>query len=168
MAARAVQERLNGDHGDHGDHVGPFAPCPECAGPARYAGRRSKTFKSVLGDLHLERAYYHCEPCGTGFCPRDAALGIEGAPLSPGVLRMVGKVGAIVSFQEGHELLHELAGVDVSTKHVERAAEMLGREIAGDEKLVVELPLPDEAVAPTLYLGKPATGAPLPQRRARC
>ena len=51
---------------------------------------------------------------------------------------MTGLVGAMVSFEEGHELLHELAGVDVPTKHVERAAEALGREVAEDEKLVVE------------------------------
>lgn len=35
-----------------------------------------------------------------------------------------------VSFEEGHALLGELAGVDVSTKQVEREAERLGREIA--------------------------------------
>jgi len=52
--------------------------------------------------------------------------------LSPGVHRMVGHVGALVSFQEGHALLRDLAGVDVSAKHVERAAEKLGREIATD------------------------------------
>ena len=52
---------------------------------------------------------------------------------------MAGLVGAMVSFEEGHELLHELAGVDVPTKHVERAAEALGREVAEDEKLAVRM-----------------------------
>jgi hypothetical protein len=74
---------------------------------------------------------------------------------------MVGLVGAMVSFEEGHELLHELAGVDVPTKHVERAAEALGREIAEDEKQVVEPPGADEPVAPTLYLGVDGTGVPV-------
>ena len=41
--------------------------------------------------------------------------------------RMVGLVGAMVSFEEGHELLHELGSVEVPPKHVERAAEALGR-----------------------------------------
>ena len=79
-------------------------------------GQACKNFESVLGPLRLERAYYHCELCEAGFC-RDRVLGLEGGSLSPGVLRMAGLVGAMVSFEEGHELLHELAGVDVPTKH---------------------------------------------------
>ena len=74
---------------------------------------------------------------------------------------MVGRVGAMVSFEEGHELLAALAGVDVPTKHVERAAEALGREVSEDERRVVEPPPPAEAVPPTLYLGMDGTGVPI-------
>jgi hypothetical protein len=74
---------------------------------------------------------------------------------------MVAQVGAMVSFEEGHELLSELAGVDVPTKHVERAAEALGREIAEDEKHVIDPPMPEEPLAPTLYLGMDGTGVPV-------
>jgi hypothetical protein len=158
VAARAVQARLNADTSDQ---IGPTAPCPRCATAARYTGRRAKTFTSVLGPLTLERAYYHCAPCAAGFCARDAALGLHDTSLSPAVTRMVGLVGAMVSFAEGRELLHELAGVAIPTKHVERAAEALGREIASDERCVVEAPPPDEPVAPTLYLGMDGTGVPM-------
>jgi len=113
----------------------------------------------VLGLLKLERAYYYCRSCGSGFYPRDRSLGVEGGMLTPGVLRMVGMVGAMVSFEEGHELLQELAGVEVSTKHVERAAEALGRAVAQDERFVVEPP--SARVAPTLYLGLDGTGIPM-------
>ena len=157
VAARAVEQRLNADTGDH---TGPTAPC-RCGQPARYAGRRGKTFESVLGPLTLARAYYHCAACATGFAPRDAALGLQGGSLSPSVLRMVGLVGAMVSFAEGHELLHELAGVAVSTTHVEHAAEALGREVAEDERHVVEPPVAVAPLAPTLYLGMDGTGVPV-------
>ena len=157
VAARVVEQRLNADTSDH---AGPMLPCA-CGQSARYAGRHGKNFESVLGLLRLERAYYHCELCEAGFCPRDRVLGLEGGSLSPGVLRMAGLVGAMVSFEEGHELLHELAGVNVPTKHVERAAEALGREVAADEKLVVEPPGPNEPLAPTLYLGMDGTGVPV-------
>ena len=73
VAARAVEQRFNADNSDH---IGPTACC-ECGQPARYVDRRDKTFNSVLGSLTLERAYYHCVACGSGFCPRDRALGLE-------------------------------------------------------------------------------------------
>ena len=156
VAARAVERRFNADRSDH---VGATAPC-SCGKAARYAGRRAKTFESVLGPLTLERAYYHCKPCKTGFYPRDRALGLKGVSLSPAVTRMNGLVGAMVSFKEGHELLRELAGVDVNTKQVERTAEALGGEIADDERCFVE-PLEVDPVAPTLYLGVDGTGVPM-------
>jgi len=155
VAARAVEQRLNADTSDHD---GATQPCPHCGGLAGYAGRHRKTVESVLGPLTLARAYYHCAPCATGFCPRDAALGMAGTPLSPAVTRMVGAVGALVSFAEGHALLRELAGVEVDTKQVERTAETLGRAIATDEQRVV---VPDPPAAPTMYLGVDGTGLPI-------
>ena len=156
MAVRHLAQRLNLDHSDH---AGGQIPC-ECRAMATYAGRREKAFTTVLGTLVLTRAYYHCEDCGAGFCPRDQALGLEGASLSPGVLRMVGLVGGAVSFEEGSALLKELAGVGVSPKAVERAAEALGREIAQDEREAAG-PDTDDELPPALYLGMDGTGIPM-------
>jgi hypothetical protein len=156
LAGRAVEQRINADQSDGGK---PHARC-ECGQLARYAGRREKTFESVLGQLKLERAYYYCAACGHGFCPRDRQLGLEDTSLSPAVTRMVAAVGALVSFEEGSQLLQELAGVSVNAKQVERAAEGLGVEIGADEKRdmtpVLVQPLPS-----TLYLGVDGTGVPM-------
>jgi hypothetical protein len=157
VAARAVEQRLNADVSDG---VAATLPCG-CGRAARYAGRRLKSFASVLGPLTLERAYYHCENCQAGFFPRDRALGLQDSSLTPGVLRMVGLVGAMVSFEEGHELLCNLAGVSVPTKQVERAAEELGREVAEDERCRVEPPPADQTLPATLYLGLDGTGVPM-------
>jgi hypothetical protein len=154
LAARALEQRLNADTSDH---AGPELPC-SCGGRAQYHGRHQKTFESVLGPLHLERAYYYCGQCESGFCPRDRALRVELFSLTPGVLRMTGSAAALVSFEESSSLLHELAGVKVSTKQVERAAEALGAEIAADEGRSLEKM---GAVAPTMYLGMDGTGVPM-------
>ena len=106
LAARALEQRLNADTSDH---VGPEAPC-SCGGSAQYHGRHRKTFESVLGSLHLERAYYYCAQCQRGFCPRDRALRMEMFSLTPGVLRMTGSTAAIVSFEESSALLQEWRG----------------------------------------------------------
>ena len=142
---------------DTSDHPGPTWPC-RCGKVARYAGRRPKTFQTSLGEMRLERAYYDCAACERGVCPRDRALGMEGTSLSPAVTRMVGLAAAMVSFQESSELLDQLAGLPVDAKQVERTAEALGREIAKDERAVVE---PSPPSAPTLYLGMDGTGVPM-------
>lgn len=154
VAVRAVERRLNADVSDCS---GAMCPCT-CGEVARYVDRRSKTFQTALGQMTLERAYYHCTGCGRGFCPRDRALGMERASLSPAVTRMVGLVAAMVSFQESEELLRELAGVPVGAKQVERTAEALGREIAQDERQVVEA---SEPCASTMYVGMDGTGVPM-------
>jgi hypothetical protein len=156
LAARAIEQKLNADVSDHSG--GPL-PC-QCGGTARYAGRRVKVFQSVLGELKLERAYYHCPACSNGFCPRDRLLGIDNTCLSPAVLRMIGTVGAMVSFQEGSQLLEELAGLKVDASQVERNAEALGREIADDERTYTE-PLGNTDLPPTLYMGLDGTGVPM-------
>lgn len=156
LAGRAVEQRFNADLSDE---VSAWLRC-SCGRAARYAGRRTKQVESVLGPLRLERAYYHCSSCGHGYCPRDKHLSIENTSLSPALTRMVGTVGAMVSFQEGSELLTELAGMAVDAKQVERTAEALGKEIAEDERHHTEpldtLPLPQ-----TLYLGMDGTGISL-------
>jgi Uncharacterised protein family (UPF0236) len=156
LAARAIEQRLNNDLSDK---AGPLLACP-CGREARYAGRRTKQVESILGPLRLERAYYHCSSCDHGFYPRDQYLGLENTSLSPALTRMLGTVGAMVSFQEGSELLTELAGVTVDAKQVERTAEALGKEIAEDERVHTE-PLDALPLPPTLYLGMDGTGIPL-------
>ncbi len=156
FAARVVEQRLNADHSDF---TGPSRPC-SCGQKARYVDRREKQFQSVLGELRLRRAYYYCAACRRGFCPRDRQLGMEGTSLSPALTRMVGTVGALVSFQEGSELLQELAGVEVGAKQVERTAEALGAEVGEDERQQVEA-WQEEPLPPTLYLGLDGTGIPM-------
>ena len=156
LAARAVARRLNEDRSDH---TGPTRACPRCGQQARYAGRRAKTFETVLTGMTLERACYWCAACGKGCFPRDAALGMARTDLSPGVTRMTGAAAGLVSFARASGLLADLAGVSVNTKHVERTAEGLGREIAAAERDGRFASEPPAAL--TMYLGVDGTGVPM-------
>jgi len=156
IAARAIEQRLNADISDYS---GQERPCP-CGATARYVDRREKRFITAVGELLLARAYYHCAACGQGVCPRDHALGMDGQSVSPAVLRMIGSVGALVSFEQGSELLRDLAGVRVDAKRVERSAEALGAEMAEDEQHQVHV-APAAEVAATMYLGMDGTGVPM-------
>ena len=85
---------------------------------------------------------------------------MEGASRSPAVTRVVGTVGALVSFAEGSELLGALAGRPVNAKQVERTAEALGIETAEEERQQV-VSAAEAEIAPTLYLGMDGTGVPM-------
>jgi hypothetical protein len=67
LSSRAIQQKINADSADY---AGAHLSC-KCGEPARYAGRRVKSFQSVLGELRRERAYDHCQACSRGFRLRD-------------------------------------------------------------------------------------------------
>lgn len=122
-----------------------------------YAGRREKTFVTVLGDITLKRAYYTDEN-GRGYFPRDERLGLDKDSLSGGVKRMIGHTASILSFKESSLMIEHLAALHVGFKQVERAAEDLGKEIARDEKSIVQDGNP---CSRTMYLGVDGTGCPM-------
>src|SRR5438876_7290283 len=121
----------------------------------------------VVGSSTCKVYWAHCDSSAVTITAPHAAtasvlamgLGIENTALSPALTRMVGTVGAMVSFQEGSELLTELAGVAVDAKQVERTAEALGEEIAEDERHCTEpcdvLPLPRTRISAWMEPGSP-------------
>lgn len=155
LAARAVERRLNADLSDG---QSPTQPC-SCGRAARLAGRHPKTFETALGPVTIQRAYYHCRPCGRGWFPRDRALGMAATSLSPAVTRMTGSAAAVASFATASGLLDELAAVRVNAKRVERVAEALGRELAAAERAAVFAAEPPAST--TMYLGVDGTGVPM-------
>jgi len=157
IAARFLEKMLNTDTSDY---AGPTVTCIFCGKEARYVSHHSKTFTSILGDITLNRAYYYCQTCGNGWCPKDYALGFGDSSLSPGVTRMISLVASAESFLEGSKLLSALAAVNVSEKCVERTAKKIGSVIAADEVTYVEeKPNPSD----TMYVGVDGTGIPMRQ-----
>ena len=64
---------------------------------------RDKEMLTLLGPVTIRRYYYYDEGCQTRWCPKDKALDIVGTSLSPGVRRIMGRVGANRPFGLGHE-----------------------------------------------------------------
>lgn len=155
VAARFIEKMLNTDVSDY---AGATLGCIFCGNEARYVSRHLKTFTTILGDITLSRAYYYCQSCAHGFCPRDHALGFGDSSLSPGVTRMISLVASAESFLKGAKLLSALAALNVSEKCVERTAKIIGSAIATDEVVYVkEKPNPSN----TMYVGVDGTGIPM-------
>ena len=161
-AGAAVLKELLATQGEPARQV----PCG-CGQAAHHRGRRRKQLLTVLGRVETERPYYVCPACHRGQSPRDRELEVEGTEYSPGVRRMMAVVGSETAFEQGREQLQLLAGLEVTTKAVERQAEALGAEIAAQEQaeiqqgLQLELPQVGGPEIPVLYVEMDGTGVPM-------
>jgi len=104
-------------------------PC-RCGPQAGYRELRSRALRTVLGEVKLVRPWYLCPHCHQGQFPVDRQLDIENRACSAGVRRMQALVGQQAPFDHGREQMKLLAGVEVTTKSVERTAEAIGADIA--------------------------------------
>jgi hypothetical protein len=121
----------------------------------------------MLGPVALDRAYYLCAGCHQGQSPRDQELDVVGTECSPGVRRMMAVVGSESSFDRSREQLHRLAGLEVTTKAVERHAEAIGSDIVEREQhqrnRVVQLEFRDilGPAVPVMYIEMDGTQMPM-------
>ncbi len=159
-------EALSADPG----YRGPRADCGR-GHEAVFAGYRGKVIDTVLGPVTLRRAWYHCARCGHGLAPRDGDLGVAGASMSPGLRAMTGKAAAAVPFAQAAGLLADLAGVRLTVKRVERAAEAGGSALAAASRAAARLvarrkliPLPPDPLPDKLYIVIDGTGVPMTSR----
>jgi hypothetical protein len=140
--------------------------CP-CGQPAHYREQRSKPVLTVVGPVEVLRPYYLCAHCGVGQFPVDVELDIENTEFSPGVRRMQAMVGQEAPFDHGREQMKVLAGLEVTTKSVERTAEAIGADIARRQQseiqkaLQLELPVVAGEPIPVLYVQMDGTGVPV-------
>jgi hypothetical protein len=150
------------------------APAPEqrtlpcaCGRQAAYRELRSKPVLTAVGSVKVSRPYYLCPHCHTGQFPADVELDIEDTETSPGVRRMQAMVGQDAPFDHGRQQLKLLAGLEVTTKAVERTAEAIGADIADREQAEIhratqlQLPIVIGKPIPYLYVQLDGTGVPV-------
>ncbi len=149
---------------DGGAYQGTGIPC-EHGHSAVFVEYREKKLLTVLGEVTVNRAYYHAQECHSGFCPKDKALDIVGTGYSPGVRRLLSKVGAMRPFGLGHQDLYELAALRVTAKEVERQSQIVGGQIEKFHRAQAEAVLCDNVIpfkaVPRMYISMDGTGVPV-------
>jgi len=160
VGGHVLETLLNADKGYRGSRI----DCPQ-GHRAEFVDYRSKRLVTVLSPVEVERAYYHCGCCGQGVIPKDLELDIVDSSFSPGVRRMMGRLGAKEAFDEGRRDLEELAGLIVKTKAVERVSEALGEDVEKSNKVECRAALSGKLEAieavETLYIAMDGTGVPV-------
>ena len=74
---------------------------------ARFIEYRIKRVKTVLGEIRMSRAYYYSKEEGRGFFPQDRIWDVEGNGYSPGVKRLVSRIGGQESFAQAGEIVRK-------------------------------------------------------------
>ena len=159
-----LEQLLNADHGGHS---GARRVCGS-GHQAEFIDYRTKSLQTILGPVQVRRAYYYCAQCpetaGRGVIPKDQELDVVGTSFSPGLRRLMARVGAQEPFDAARQDLAEMAGVVVQTKAVERISEAVG--VAAEAANQAEragilsgtgLPI---AAAVRLYVEMDGTGVP--------
>jgi hypothetical protein len=104
--------------------------CPHCQEAAKFEGYRNKTVVSLLDQVCLQRAYYHCKHCGQGHFPWDAELALSGQRYTLAVREITALAGLQESFGKAAErTLQKLAGLRLSESTVQRLSESAGARV---------------------------------------
>jgi hypothetical protein len=166
LGGSMLEQLLAADRG----YRGPRVPCGR-GHEAVFTGYRDKSFDTVLGLVTLTRGWYHCAECGHGLAPRDAELGVAGDGMSPGLRAMNDRAAAAMPFARAAGLLEDLAGVRLTAKRAERAAEASGAAVAiaaRDRAALIAarklVPLPPSPLPDKLYAVIDGTGVPMTSR----
>jgi hypothetical protein len=173
MAIRASSHQMGGSllekllNADGGGYRGVAMECGK-GHRAKFIEYRDKQLLTALSPVAVKRAYYHCEQCQEGVIPKDRELDIVDTSFSPGVRRMMGRVGGKEPFEEGRRDLEALAGVLVKSKAVERVAKAIGKQIETAFEAERELALSGKVVplkaVPRMYIAIDGTGVPVVRR----
>lgn len=112
--------------------------CGRCQQPMRMVDTaRPRTLQGLVGDYRVQRTYFGCDPCGHGIAPLDARLGIGPGALSPGLARVVCRVGIEAGFGTASELIEETLRVNVATEAVRRVTEGIGAVAEAEQQAAI-------------------------------
>ena len=161
IGSMMLEKLLNSDSGDY---RGRTLPC-EKGHIFEFKEYRSKELLTVLGPVRVERAYYYDQGCKKGCCPKDTALDIVATSFSPGIRRIMGRVGAYRPFGLGHEDIKEMAGICVDTKEIERVSNQIGEQVEIFYKKEAAVSLSGKIIPiksiPKMYICMDGTGVPV-------
>jgi len=130
-------------------------------------GIKEKALLSILGPVQFRRTMFQCPACKQTRFPGDEELDVAGSTRSPGLRRMMSRAGAQSTFKEARDDLEIYAGIQLSTKDVERVAENTGEQMERWEKQerekLLRLPIhsPKRKTIPKLYIELDGTGVPM-------
>lgn len=137
-----------------------------CGGEFKNKKTKAKTIRTLLGPVRLQRIVQRCPRCKAWRVPVDESLGVVKTTFAPGLRRAMATCGALICFKKGRELIKDLAGIELTSKDVERVAEAIGAQVASSEdKQILSVmkgqSLQSQEDPSMLYIAIDGTGVPV-------
>ena len=128
---------------------------PHCGHDQKFVGHRPRTLATLLGQVTIRRAYYHCRHCGASCCPYDRAVGLGSGHESVGLAKAAALVSLLDPFVPAAKVLAELTGQRLGDRTVHRLARQAGR-VACERERELALKMAAWSVPPQVVEAKPA------------
>lgn len=107
-------------------YEGSSRACP-CGGDQKFVGYRGRTVATLLGAVEYRRAYYHCPHCGQSSCPYDTQARLGHAQVSLNLAKAAGMLAVNDPFAPSARILHELTGVRLGERTIQRLTRRAGK-----------------------------------------
>jgi hypothetical protein len=112
--------------------------CPKCGGEVYWSRYESRQYISSLGELAIERAYYHHGACHCGWVPLDEQLQLGASELSPLVQEMASYLGAWMPFAQAAQYLARYQNIHISHDVVNASTVRVGEVLAERQAQAVQ------------------------------
>lgn len=129
----------------------PGPACPECGKEMGYKDTQPRQVTSLVGELRIERSYYHCAQCKTGIFPLDRQLAVWEKHWSEEIAKQaVWLSGMTSSYDDAAKVMERIGKVAISDSTIWRQVKQWGERFEAQEKKQEEKAnsLPQRGVAP--------------------
>jgi Uncharacterised protein family (UPF0236) len=126
IGARAVELHLAGKPLGY-DRSSRACEREGCGHDQKFMGHRPRTLATLMGQVTIKRAYYHCKHCGASCCPYDRQVGLGSGHESVGLAKAASLLAAVDPFVPAAMLLRELTGQRLGDRTIHRMARRVGR-----------------------------------------
>lgn len=124
-------------------------PCPKCGEEVYWQRYESRNYITTLGEMQLERAYYHHAACQCGWVPLDERLELGASELSPRVQEMVSYLGGFMPFEKAQVFLGKYSGIHISHDSVNNATVAIGQALHEKQEAAVRQAWEEHCLPPS-------------------
>ena len=153
LAAEMFANALGNQSRDHAQIPNSLLLCPGCRTALCCTDAQLRSVQTPVGLACWTEPAAYCSGCRRSYFPQSRSLGIDQTGASPSVVRkIIHAASRCRSFAEASDLLHDLAGLDIDPKQVERLLHRVGQERVDDRQqrtaAFLALPLVKRFAAP--------------------